>query len=319
MKVLMLVIDKQRIQLESLYEGIAKNCTLDLRRLSSEEQSNLASYFKKHVCAESYDRIILFLRFKKEIRQVAFIRTIPNLVILEHDAWQNYYSQSKYKGKFSRHYSALPWARVVVSGATLAERLSREGVDAKFVPKGYNQELLRNMNQGRPIKLGFVGNIEHDTYRKRKELLQQAIDSLGLIIKKTNSGEDYLIALNKIRFFISADIGFSENMVKNFEAMACGCLLIAYNQGDKENSALGFKDMENVVLYDDFEMLEAKINLLNNNEKLADSIAAAGQLLAESVFPFDVIGKRVVDETTPQLRIQGPTSVVDYLRYFFRR
>jgi hypothetical protein len=58
---------------------------------------------------------------------------------------------------------------------------------------------------------------------------------------------------------------------------------------------------------------------LNNNEKLADSIAAAGQLLAESVFPFDVIGKRVVDETTPQLRIQGPTSVVDYLRYFFRR
>jgi hypothetical protein len=33
---------------------------------------------------------VFFLRFKQEIRQVAFIRTIPNLVILEHDAYQNY-------------------------------------------------------------------------------------------------------------------------------------------------------------------------------------------------------------------------------------
>lgn len=37
-----------------------------------------------------YDRILFFLRFKKEMRQVRFIRSVPNLVILEHDAYQNY-------------------------------------------------------------------------------------------------------------------------------------------------------------------------------------------------------------------------------------
>ena len=319
MKVLMLVIDKQRIQLECLYDGIAKHCELDLRRLSSKDQDDLATYFKKHVDVNRYERIIFFLRFKKEIRQVAFIRSIPNLVILEHDAWQNYYPQSKYQGKFSRHYTALPWARVLVSGAILADKLKHEGFDAHFVPKGYDQSLLKNTHINRDIELGFIGNTEHDTYRKRKELLEQARDSLGLNITRTNSGEEYLHALNRIRFFLSADIGFGENMVKNFEAMACGCILIAYNQGDRENRALGFNDMENVVFYDNIEMLNEKLSLLRNNNQLAEAIARNGQELAETTFPFDAIGKRIVDVITPTLRPKKKTSILDYGRYFLRR
>jgi len=319
MKVLMLVIDKQRIQLECLYDGIAKHCDLDLRRLSSKEQDNLAYYFKKNVTIHQYERIILFLRFKKEIRQVAFIRTIPNLVILEHDAWQNYYPQSKYKGKFSRHYKALPWARILVSGATLARKLNDEGFDAKFVSKGYDQSLLKNIHKDRNVELGFVGNTEHDTYAKRKELLQLAQKSLGLSVTRTNSGTEYLEALNDIRFFLSADIGFGENMVKNFEAMACGCLLIAYNQGKEENKALGFVDMKNVALYDDTEMLNEKLQILRNDRPLANNIAKNGQALAIENFPFDAIGKKIVDAINTPLRPKQSTSFVDYGRYFFYR
>jgi len=319
MKVIMLVIDEQRIQLECLYDGIARNCDLDLRRLSSKEQDDLASYFKKNVDLSQYERIILFLRFKKEIRQVAFIRTIPNLIILEHDAWQNYYPQSKYEGKFSRHYSALPWARVLVSGATLAGTLRKEGFDAHFVPKGYDQSLLINSDQERTIELGFVGNTEHDTYRKRKDLLEQARDQLGLYITKTNSGKEYLEALNKIRFFLSADIGFGENMVKNFEAMACGCLLFAYDQGDVENKALGFEDMVNVVFYRDMKMLSAKLERLRGDKLLAETIAKNGQVLAEKVFPFEGVGKRIIEVIKPPLRARDKTSLMDYARYLFRR
>jgi len=146
----------------------------------------------------------------------------------------------KYKGKFSRHYAALPWARVVVSSATIAERLRGEGVDAKFVPKGYNQELLRNLDQDRSIKLGFVGNIEHDTYQKRKELLQHACDSLGFSIKKTNSGEDYLKALSNNKVFIidACDIEQTnsalcdersiENMALLYAQLPVTCDVIAY-------------------------------------------------------------------------------------------
>ena len=319
MKVLMLVIDKQRIQLECLYEGIAQHCDLDLRRLSSKEQDNLAKYFKKNVDVKRYDRIIFFLRFKKEIRQVAFIRTIPNLVILEHDAWQNYYPQSKYQGKFSRHYSALPWARILVSGATLANRLNKEGFDAHFVPKGYDQSLLKNTQQDRNIELGFIGNIEHETYQKRKTLLAEAKDTLGLFITRTNSGTEYLDTLNRIRFFLSADIGFGENMVKNFEAMACGCVLIAYNQGAEENQALGFEDMKNIVFYDDITTLSEKLALLKIDPQLANTIAKNGQRLADTSFPFDTIGKKVISAITPPLRKKGKTSILDVGRYLFRR
>jgi len=319
MKVLMLVIDKQRIQLESLYEGIAKCCDLDLRRLSSKDQNDLSGYFKKNIHVNSYERIILFLRFKKEIRQVAFIRSLVNLVILEHDASQNYSPLSKYMGKFSRHYESMPWARVIVSSETLKDKLKAEGFDVRFVPKGYDQNLLCNLNLERDIGFGFIGNTEHATYEKRKTFLEQARDLFGLSIIKTKSGEDYLKMLNRISFFLSADIGFDEYMVKNFEAMACGCVLFTYDQGAKENSALGFRDMHNVVLYNDMETLKEKLSLLGENEELANKIAKSGQLLAETRFTFESAGKQIVDAIKPKLREKESVSILDYIRYSFRR
>lgn len=319
MKILMLVIDQQRVQLECFYEGIAQNCDLDLRRLSKKEQANLSKYFKKSVNTSLYERIIFFTRFKTQLRQVAFLRKVPNLILLEHDAWQNYYPHSKYKNKFSRHYRSLPWARILVSGATLAERLRNEGHEAIFIPKGYDQNILKNTHENRGIELGFVGNIEHGTYKKRKALLNQAKEKLGLHVTRTNSGEEYLNALNNIRFFLSADIGFGENMIKNFEAMACGCVLIAYNHGDLENRALGFEDMKNIVLYDDFETLQYKLKTLRSDKNLAKKIAQNGQRLAENNFRFNDIGEKVIHAISAPLKPKDGSSITDNIRYFYRR
>ena len=85
MKVLFLVQKEQRAILDRLYEGVAAHCECDLRWLTSDEQRNLRRYFREHVDVTQYERIIFFLRFKQEIRQAGFIRTVPNLVILEHD------------------------------------------------------------------------------------------------------------------------------------------------------------------------------------------------------------------------------------------
>ena len=71
--------------------------------VEQQEQRNLRSYFRQEVDVSRYDRIVFFLRFKQEIRQVEIYPTIPNLVILEHDAYQNYIP-CKYTGKFSAHY-----------------------------------------------------------------------------------------------------------------------------------------------------------------------------------------------------------------------
>ncbi|WP_202985136.1 glycosyltransferase, partial [Klebsiella pneumoniae] len=99
---------------------------------------------------------------------------------------------------------------------------------------------------------------------------------------RTKSGEDYCNTLNRIRFFVSADVGMGEYMIKNFEAMACGCVLLAYDQGEEENRALGLQDMHNVVFYDSIPTLQEKLRRLRANPELARQIAENGRHLAVS-------------------------------------
>lgn len=301
MKILFLVQKEQRIILDRFYDAIGAHCDMDIRWLTSAEQDNLKRYFKQHVDTANYDRIMLFLRFKKEIRQVAFIKTIPNLVFLEHDAYQNYID-CKYKNKFSKHYKRLPWARILTSGAVVTNRLKAEGYDAVFVPKGYDQQLLYDMNLQRDIELGFVGSIRSATYSQRKEFLEQLAEQEDMLITRTKSGDEYLQTLNRIQFFVSADIGMGEYMIKNFEAMACGCVLFAYDQGQEENEAIGFKDMHNVVLYKDITSLKNKLAVLRKDTELATAIAKNGQKLAEGNYTFAQQGKAVVDALYEPLR-----------------
>ncbi len=313
MKVLFLVQKEQRAILDRLYDGVAASCDCDLRWLSSDEQRNLRRYFRQHVDVTKYDRIVFFLRFKQEIRQAGFIRTVPNLVILEHDAYQNYIP-CKYTGKFSAHYRKLPWVRVLSSGFVVSERLREEGFDAVFVPKGYDQTLLADQGRERDIELAFVGSTNSVAYSGRKALLDELGRVETLVVTRTKSGEEYCDTLNRIRFFVSADVGMGEYMIKNFEAMACGCVLFAYDQGEAENRALGLQDMHNVVFYSDIPQLQEKLAILRNDPALAARIAVNGRDLAVSQFSFGAIGERIVRELEPALRVQAPISGFEKLR-----
>lgn len=301
MKVLLLVQKEQRIILDALYEAIAANCNCDIRWLDSDQQSDLKSYFARQVDSASYDRIVLFLRFKKEIRQVRFLRTIPNLVFLEHDAYQNY-MDCKYQGKFTRLYQQLPWVRVLSSGAGVVAKLQKEGTDAVFVPKGYDHTMLYNQGKERDIELGFLGSIESKAYTQRKRFLQAIAEKENLIVKRTESGDSYLQMLNRIKFFIGCDKGMGEYMIKNFEAMACGCVVFAADQGDYENKVLGFIDMENIVLYNSEDEFFDKLTLLRNNPEWAQSIVKQGMKLASTQYTFEKIGEKVVAALKSKLR-----------------
>jgi glycosyltransferase involved in cell wall biosynthesis len=313
LKVLFLVQKEQRAILDRLYDGIAEHCECDKRELTSEEQDDLRGYFRKHVDVTRYDRIVFFLRFKKEIRQVRFIRTVPNLVILEHDAYQNYIP-CKYTGKFSAHYRKLPWARVISSGFMVSERLRAEGFDAVFVPKGYDQTLLQDQGRERDIELAFVGSTNSVAYSGRKALLDELGRVESMVVTRTKSGEEYCDTLNRIRFFVSADVGMGEFMIKNFEAMACGCVLLAYDQGASESSALGLQDMHNVVLYQDVPQLQQKLAVLRADPELAQRIAANGRELAVSQFSFARIGQRIVEALEPALRPGAPLGLLEKVR-----
>lgn len=318
MKLLFLVQKEQRVILDRLYEAVGEHCEMDLRWLNGSEQSNLKKYFKEHVDVTRYDRIMLFLRFKKELKQIAFISTIPNLVILEHDAYQNYVD-CKYKGKFSYYYGKMPWARVISSGASVVSRLQQEGFDACFVPKGYDQELMLDLGRERDIELGFVGSIKSATYSKRKEFLEQLAAEENLLITRTGSGGEYVETLNRIRFFVSADIGMEEYMIKNFEAMACGCVLFAYDQGDEENKALGFVDMKNIVLYKSMEEFKQKLSLLRSNLVLAEEIVNNAKQLVAAKYSYAALGEQIVQAMQPELRPVQPHGLLSKIKIWLKR
>jgi glycosyltransferase involved in cell wall biosynthesis len=313
MKVLLLVQKEQRAILDRLYEGIAAHCDCDLRWLSSAEQRDLRGYFRREVDISRYQRIVFFLRFKQEIRQAGFIRTLPNLVILEHDAYQNYIA-CKYTGKFSAHYRKMPWVRVLSSGYQVSQRLRAEGFDAAFVPKGYDQSLLADQGLARDIELGFVGSLNSVAYSGRKALLDELGRVENLLVTRTKSGEEYCRTLNRIRFFASADVGMGEYMIKNFEAMACGCVLLAYDQGEVENRALGLEDMRNVVFYTRIDQLREKLAVLRADPALAERIARNGRDLAMARFSFAAIGQQIVDELRAPLRERAPLNLWQRLR-----
>lgn len=302
MKVLLLVQKEQRIILDRFYDSIAAHAeSCDIRWLDSVAQANLKQYFSEQVNAASYDRIIFFLRFKKEMKQWRFIRTVPNLVILEHDAYQNY-SDNKYRGKYARHYHRMPWVRVLCSGHYVTRRLQEENIDAVFVPKGYDQQLISNFEQARTVELGFVGSLKSGVYAERKAFLESLAAVEPLEIVRTNSGQDYVHQLNRIRFFISADIGMGEYMIKNFEAMAAGCVLFAWRQGNGEEQALGLQDMQNIVLYNTLDELRYKLAQLRADPHLAETIAASGQHLVEQHYSFAALGQKVSQAIQPALR-----------------
>jgi hypothetical protein len=303
MKLLYIVQQHKRTIFTRLQESIAHHAgDCDIHHLSDDQQKNLAKYFEENIDVKQYDRILIMVRLKRIMTQLGFLQTLPNLCFLEIDAWQNFHRKSKYRGKFSRFYSSLPWTRVISTGYQVSEKLRAHGLDVSFVPKGYDQQLIKNLEKPRSIELGFIGSLKSGFYSDRRNFLLKLANLEPLLITRTNPGRDYVEKMNETLFFISADINFDEYMIKNFEAMAAGCVLYAYDQGEAENHAIGLRDMENIVLYRSLDDLRDKLKILRSNSTLALRIANQGQAFAETHCTFEIWGKRIVDALQPPLR-----------------
>jgi len=238
MKVLALSSVGREPDLSCVHERLGQLVELDLRILGKDAQRGLRRYLRG-LDLGRYDRVLLDLHFKNIRRQTAFLRQIPGLLIYEEDACQNYLAASRWRGHFSRFYRALPNARIVVTGASVAERLRGEGFNVHFLAKGYDPRTIYCEGRARDIELGFVGRTASAAYGGRKELLERLAAQEPLQLLRTAPGQPYREMLNRIRYFVSADVGLGEYMAKNFEAMACGCVLLAWRQGSEEAAKIG--------------------------------------------------------------------------------
>lgn len=229
-----------------------------------------------------YDRIIVQQNLRRIGRQYTALRLIPNLVFFESDTCQNYIPESKFYKKFDAIFRDIGDVRVVVTSLFVQKEFSKLSIDCKYLPKACDESTISNLETERDIEFGFIGKAENRVYKKRRQILDAIKTKFGLKLLRTEPGEEYNLMLNRIRFFFSADIGFNEYMFKNFEAMCAGCVVFAKRQPEYEQQALGFIDMENIVLYDSLDEIESKYRILKNNPSLAEKISqSARQLVLE--------------------------------------
>lgn len=304
MCVLVLTAEARVPDLSAVYQALARFLDVDVHVLGKAEQRKLHSYLRS-IELSRYSRILLDLPFKQMVAQATLLARLPGLLIYEEDACQNYLATSKWRGAFSRFYRQLPAARLVVTGASVAERLRSEGFDAMFMAKGYNPHLLFNEQQVRDIELGFIGRTASRDYAGRKALLDSLAALEPLKLLRTEPGADYRHVLNRIRYFVSADVGLGEYMAKNFEAMACGCVLLAWRQGSEEE-AIGLKHDEHLLLYSSLDELREHLDRLRREPHLAERLALAGQAFVANQLSHEQLAARlaaVLQESWPNLPV----------------
>lgn len=314
MKLLLIVMNERRALIDELYTEIARGFErCDVRRLTPDEQNNLQDYFSGHVDVKDYDRIAFMIRFKKIKKQAAFLQTIENLVFIEFDNWMNY-AKVKSAGEFARLYRQVPWCKVIATGHVVANKLAAEGFDAIFTAKCYDATALRNLGRPRPIEIGFVGSTNNSVYKERVKLLEQISARTRADVDFVEDHSAYVEKLNSIRFFLAPDKGFGEYMIKVFEAMACGCILLTYDQGAEENAAIGFEDMINVVLFKDVDELMGKLERLRSDPALAERIALAGETFVREHNTFVHWGRRIADAVKQPMRERVLPKPKSFLR-----
>ncbi|MEP5230875.1 MAG: glycosyltransferase [Alloalcanivorax sp.] len=276
MKTLIVSTDGKLMVTRPLWEAARE--VFDFDHVEVTREHGLEAYFNE-TDFSGYDRVIADTNLRRLGKRYQCLKRAPGLVVFDHDVCQNNVSSSEWYKRYPSVLRDLGEVRIIVSGSQLASQLQSEGIDACYLPKGYDNKVIADLGIPRTEAAAFVGRVKNKVYKKRKRFLlrQEKLGRVALL--RADPGEPYNRLLNQIRCFVSADIGFGEYMIKNFEAMAAGCLLVAWRQPEQEQAALGFVEGENVVLYDSEQELEKKLAWLASDSPAAERIARAGQAL----------------------------------------
>lgn len=316
MKVLVLTSKYRVPSLSVVFEHLSLQLDTDVRALDKVEQLNLRRYLKSFDLSV-YQRILLDLPFKYMVAQAGLLARLPGLLVYEEDACQNYLATSKWRGAFSQFYRRLPAARVVITGASVARQLRDEGFDITFMPKGYDPRMLFDEQGPRDIELGFIGRTASRDYAGRKQLLDQLTAFEPLQLLRTEPGDEYRHTLNRIRYFVSADVGLGEYMAKNFEAMACGCVLLAWRQGEEE-PAIGLEDGRHLLLYSSLKELREHLSRLRAEPVLVERLAAEGKAFVAGRLSHVQLAERLANLLREPWPVMPALSRWSGLRSLFR-
>jgi len=291
LNVLVISIEERNPENGRLFDYLGQKCNLDLLKLSRVQAKSFYNYIKFKNC-DKYDRVLIDLPFRLIYQHAKKLRKIKRLVFYEEDSCQNYIKGSKWYGKFSKFYQSIPGARVLTTSSFVTSEFVKNGIDAIYIGKSFDESVIGNRGFNREIKFAFVGRVKNKVYKQRQLILDDISQFIPLKFLRAPPGAQYDLLLNKILYFISADCGLGEYMIKNFEALAAGCLLCVFRL-PTEISLIGFKDMKNVILYSSSKELVEKIEIVENNPELKEAIVKNGVLLAKN-YTFHDHSQRLV-------------------------
>lgn len=260
---------------------IAARANFPFQHVVVERESGMVAYFSQGDFS-AYDRVIVDTNLRRMGKGYKCLKGLPGLVIWDHDVCQQNVKTSEWYKRFPAVLRDIGQCRLIVSGATLAAQLRDQGLDVVFQAKAYDEATVWDQGLERDIGTAFVGRVKNKVYQQRRRLLGR-LQKDGLIqILRAEPGQPYNDLLNRIRIFVSADVGFDEYMIKNFEAMAAGCLLLAWRQPDIEQRHLGFIEGENILLYQGEDELRQRLSWVAANPEAAGEIAGRGRSLVEN-------------------------------------
>lgn len=323
MKVLLLASERNAKRYSEFYVGLHKTIgSLDMRRLSDDDQANLRNYFAQNVTLGNYDRIVLQFNHHTLCNQVSFLKTLKNLVFLAkfinfsgagtRGALANIVTSSFTTrnqvnlgdAAYLKVFKKMPWVRIIVSNYHALQHLESLGLDVKFVPDGYNTLKFRDQDLPRTIKLALVESSQIESTPERNAFIQTLKSQYPqLIIEKDDTTPQIASStLPRTLVAVCADFGVGEYRSRVFEAMACGCLVMCSNQGDIENKPLSLRDGKNIVLFNSFDEFQYKLQLLMRQPQKMAEIAKAGQALAMEQHQYFDLGTQAAKYIAAPMR-----------------
>lgn len=270
--------------------------------------------FFKDTDLSMYDRVVADTNLRRLGPGYKFLKNAPNLVVFDHDVYQTNVQYAEWHRKYPAAMRDFKNARIIVSGYELSKQLCQLGIDCSFLPKGYDHKKIRFLNMDRDIEAAFVGRTKNKVYRDRRSFLNRIGKRESVPVMRADPGEPYNKLLNRIQVFISADINFGEYMIKNFEAMAAGCLLLAWRQPGGEQRMMGLEDGNNVLLYDNENEFIEKLNWAKANKYEAGVIASKGRELAENQHKWLDRAKIIPDLIKEPIDVSPAPGILDKIR-----
>lgn len=293
---LILGMDHRRPDFKYVYDEVQKRCDAELICLKKRQLRRFPEFLRK-IPLEQYQAVWMDIGFKYMHEAVEQINRCRHTVFYEEDAVQDDLDTSPWKDRFSAFYHQIDSSTLFTTGLSASESLKQKGVPNRLSIKGYDPEQLFRIEEiDKTIAAGFIGSTNASVYQSRKQLIDHLIDRDALTVcDPVDYGRPYRELLNRIQVFVSADIGLGEYMAKNFEAMACACVLLAYRQKNGEEERLGLISGENCFLYSTPNEALAIIEELRRDPEQRRRVAYAGQQLAQQSFSFDRIAKDIGD------------------------